>query len=264
MVMPRAFYRQAVGDGRITTADLSAAVASNPAAELSVERLLAALDAPPSQAGRPARVATVADVLDSLAEGDRQVSRTAFMVDEISKFCAAYFDEGQAVWPAPWREMTLFEAWRWYMRFDGNARAMGVKGMAGTIAALPAEPEQAIAILRDLRAQGVELSIDDFGTGYSSMAYLKRLPVGTLKLDRHFVIDVADDPRDADLCAGVIALAHKLGLKVVAEGVETDDQRQALLARDCDLFQGYLFSKPLPAAQVAGYLQALPKLAAPG
>lgn len=121
------------------------------------------------------------------------------------------------------------------------------------------EPEQAIGILNDLRAQGVELSIDDFGTGYSSMAYLKRLPVGTLKLDRHFVIDVAKDPRDADLCAGVIALAHKLGLKVVAEGVETDAQRQALMARDCDLFQGYLFSRPLPAAQVAGYLQALPR-----
>ena len=119
------------------------------------------------------------------------------------------------------------------------------------------EPEQAIAILRDLRAQGVELSIDDFGTGYSSMAYLKRLPVGTLKLDRHFVIDVATDSRDADLCAGVIALAHKLGLKVVAEGVETDAQRQALLARDCDTFQGYLFSRPMPAGQVAAYLQSL-------
>lgn len=121
------------------------------------------------------------------------------------------------------------------------------------------EPEQAIAILRDLSAQGVVLSIDDFGTGYSSMAYLKRLPVGTLKLDRHFVTDVATDPRDADLCAGVIALAHKLGLKVVAEGVETEAQRQALLARECDLFQGYLFSRPLPAAQVGDYLLARPQ-----
>lgn len=121
------------------------------------------------------------------------------------------------------------------------------------------EPEQAIAILRDLSAQGVVLSIDDFGTGYSSMAYLKRLPVGTLKLDRHFVTDVATDPRDADLCAGVIALAHKLGLKVVAEGVETEAQRQALLARECDLFQGYLFSRPLPAAQVVDYLLARPQ-----
>ena len=117
------------------------------------------------------------------------------------------------------------------------------------------EPEQAIAILRGLHQHGVQLSIDDFGTGYSSMAYLKRLPVDTLKLDRVFVNEIATDVRDADLCAGVIALAHKLGLRVVAEGVETEAQRQALAARDCDLFQGYLFSKPLPAAQVPAYLQ---------
>ncbi|WP_326537038.1 putative bifunctional diguanylate cyclase/phosphodiesterase [Pseudorhodoferax sp.] len=117
------------------------------------------------------------------------------------------------------------------------------------------EPEQAIAILRDLHEHGVQLSIDDFGTGYSSMAYLKRLPVDTLKLDRVFVSEIATDPRDADLCAGVIALAHKLGLRVVAEGVETEAQRQALAARDCDLFQGYLFSRPLAAAAVPAYLR---------
>ena len=118
------------------------------------------------------------------------------------------------------------------------------------------EPEQAIAILNELRAEGVHISIDDFGTGYSSMAYLKRLPVGTLKLDRHFVNEIATDPRDADLCAGVIALAHKLGLKVVAEGVETEAQAKALAERDCDLFQGYLFSRPLPADQITDYLRA--------
>ena len=117
------------------------------------------------------------------------------------------------------------------------------------------EPEQAIAILRDLHAHGVQLSIDDFGTGYSSMAYLKRLPVDTLKLDRVFVSEIATDTRDADLCAGVIALAHKLGLRVVAEGVETEAQRAALAARDCDLFQGYLFSRPMPSEDVPTYLQ---------
>ena len=164
--------------------------------------------------------------------------------------------------PCQLRSRSLIEGVRASLGEHGIG--LGELEMEVTESMMMDEPEQAIAILHDLRAQGVELSIDDFGTGYSSMAYLKRLPVGTLKLDRHFVIDVAKDPRDADLCAGVIALAHKLGLKVVAEGVETDDQRQALLARDCDLFQGYLFSKPLPAAQVAGYLQALPKLAAPG
>ena len=117
------------------------------------------------------------------------------------------------------------------------------------------DPEQAIAILHRLRALGVRLSIDDFGTGYSSMAYLKRLPVDTLKLDRHFVTEIATDTRDADLCAGVIALAHKLGLKVVAEGVETEAQRRALAERDCDLFQGWLFARPMAPEATLRYLQ---------
>jgi diguanylate cyclase (GGDEF)-like protein/PAS domain S-box-containing protein len=124
------------------------------------------------------------------------------------------------------------------------------------------DPEQAISILRAMHEQGVRLSIDDFGTGYSSMAYLKRLPVDTLKLDRVFVSEIATDARDADLCAGVIALAHKLGLRVVAEGVETEEQCSALAARDCDVFQGYLFSRPLPADAVPDYLRAQRALAA--
>jgi len=117
------------------------------------------------------------------------------------------------------------------------------------------EPEAAIAVLQELSSEGVQISIDDFGTGYSSMAYLKRLPVNTLKLDRHFVTGVATDPRDGDLCAGVIALAHKLGLKVVAEGVETEAQASALKERDCDMFQGYLYSRPLPTAEMTDYLR---------
>jgi EAL domain-containing protein (putative c-di-GMP-specific phosphodiesterase class I) len=117
------------------------------------------------------------------------------------------------------------------------------------------DPEQAIANLQALRALGVTLSIDDFGTGYSSMAYLKRLPVSALKLDRSFIQNIDQDIADADLCAGVIALAHMLGLQVVAEGVETVAQRDALLARDCDFFQGYLFARPLPVAEVTAYLQ---------
>jgi len=117
------------------------------------------------------------------------------------------------------------------------------------------DPERAIERLRALRELGIRFSIDDFGTGFSSMSYLKRLPVDTLKLDRSFVSQIANDPRDADLCAGVIALAHKLGLKVVAEGVETAEQRDVLLGQDCDIFQGYLFSRPLPLADATAYLQ---------
>ena len=117
-----------------------------------------------------------------------------------------------------------------------------------------ADPEQAIARLRALRKLGVKLSIDDFGTGYSSMAYLKRLPVEALKLDRSFIHQIVTDSRDVDICAGVIALAHKLGLSVVAEGVETTEQHQLLLAQGCDVFQGYLFSRPLPTPEATSYL----------
>ncbi|MFG6485123.1 putative bifunctional diguanylate cyclase/phosphodiesterase [Roseateles sp. BYS78W] len=118
------------------------------------------------------------------------------------------------------------------------------------------DPEQAILSLEALRQQGIHLAIDDFGTGYSSMGYLKRIPVHTLKLDRVFVAQVDSDARDADICAGMIALAHQLGLDVVAEGVETDAQRAALAARGCDVFQGYLFARPLPVAEATRYLLA--------
>ena len=118
------------------------------------------------------------------------------------------------------------------------------------------DPEEAIVHLQRLRNLGITLSIDDFGTGYSSMAYLKRLPVNRIKLDRSFIQQIATDPREADLCAGIIALAHKLGLSVVAEGVETIEQKQILAAMDCDLFQGYLFSKPLPGNEATRYLRA--------
>ncbi|HCB41589.1 MAG: GGDEF domain-containing protein [Pseudomonadales bacterium] len=118
------------------------------------------------------------------------------------------------------------------------------------------DPEQAIKHLQALRDLGVTLSIDDFGTGYSSMAYLKRLPVNKIKLDRSFIQQIASDPREADLCAGIIALAHKLGLGVVAEGVETQEQQKILTGMECDVFQGYLFSKPMQVAAATEYLSA--------
>lgn len=110
--------------------------------------------------------------------------------------------------------------------------------------------------LEAIRKLGILISIDDFGTGYSSLGYLKRLPVDILKVDRSFVMDIPDDKDDMEITAAVIAMAHKLGYKVVAEGVETVDQLDFLAACDCDYGQGYFYSKPLMQSDLLVYCAA--------
>jgi diguanylate cyclase (GGDEF)-like protein/PAS domain S-box-containing protein len=116
------------------------------------------------------------------------------------------------------------------------------------------DPQSTIQLLNRLYESGVGLAIDDFGTGYSSLSYLKMLPLHNLKLDRSFVRDIEADPSDRAICSATVALAHALGIRVVAEGVESEAQRDFLLALGCDFLQGWLFSKALPADGLARLL----------
>jgi len=110
--------------------------------------------------------------------------------------------------------------------------------------------DETIDCLHRLRQLGVQLAIDDFGTGYSSMSQLKRLPIDKLKIDRSFVRDVPQDSNDMEIIKAIIALGHALDMTVIAEGVETAEQRTFLARHDCDVMQGYLFSRPKPAGEI--------------
>jgi diguanylate cyclase (GGDEF)-like protein/PAS domain S-box-containing protein len=114
-------------------------------------------------------------------------------------------------------------------------------------------PERAAETLREIREMGVHVSIDDFGTGYSSLARLKKFPIESVKIDRSFIRDIAVDPDDAAIVSAVIAMAHSLRLKVVAEGVETPEQVKFLRERGCDEIQGFYFSRPVPAAEIPAF-----------
>ena len=115
--------------------------------------------------------------------------------------------------------------------------------------------ESAIGIMQEIKKTGVSIAIDDFGTGYSSLAYIKRFPIDVLKVDRSFVMDIPEDQNDMAITAAVIAMAHKLSLEVVAEGVETQEQLHFLRRNNCDEGQGYLFSRPLSLGQLHQFLR---------
>jgi predicted signal transduction protein with EAL and GGDEF domain len=137
---------------------------------------------------------------------------------------------------------------------DGNPAALSIEV---TESILITNMERAIEILSEVRALGIPVAIDDFGTGYSSLAYLVTLPIDELKVDRAFIRKITSDPAYYGIVQTCITLAHSLKLKVVAEGVETQEQAQALRELDCDQAQGFLYSKPVPADELARMLPAL-------
>jgi diguanylate cyclase (GGDEF)-like protein len=115
--------------------------------------------------------------------------------------------------------------------------------------------DHTVSMLRRMQDLGVRLTIDDFGTGYSSLSYLKRFPLHALKIDRSFVQDIASDPRNAAVAQAIVALGHGLDIDVIAEGVETEEQRSLLQAQGCQALQGYLFSRPLPPERFGALLR---------
>jgi len=138
---------------------------------------------------------------------------------------------------------------------ERHRASAGCLEMEITESALIADPERALAVLTRLHGLGVRLAIDDFGTGYSSLAFLKKLPISTLKIDSSFISGITEDDNDAVIVHSTIALAHNLGLTVVAEGVETTEQRDLLEIIGCDQAQGYLFCRPQPASKIDAFLR---------
>ena len=112
-----------------------------------------------------------------------------------------------------------------------------------------ADVDRAIGTLGRLRALGVRVALDDFGTGYSSLRYIQELPIDTLKIDRSFVANASADPRGEPIVASIVELAHRLGMTVVAEGIETDRCLDLVTSLGCDMAQGYHLGRPVPAAE---------------
>ncbi len=110
--------------------------------------------------------------------------------------------------------------------------------------------EESIGVMRQLKSLGIGISLDDFGTGYSSLSYLKRFPIDLLKIDKSFVRDIPEDANDLAIVSAIIAMSHALGLKVIAEGVETEAQRDFLRDCGCQCAQGFFFGRPLPATDL--------------
>jgi EAL domain-containing protein (putative c-di-GMP-specific phosphodiesterase class I) len=155
-----------------------------------------------------------------------------------------------------------------FAQADFVARVLAAVGQVGadpsrlklelTESMLAHDLDDVIAKMAALKARGIGFSLDDFGTGFSSLSYLRRLPLDQLKIDQSFVRNMLASPNDAAIAQTVVTLAHSLGLTVIAEGVETEEQRAFLAGIGCKAYQGYLFSRPVPSAEFTSLLQRTP------
>ena len=143
------------------------------------------------------------------------------------------------------------------------SRAMNIWGaqpaslvLEVTESAMMSDPDAALHTLTALNEMGITLSIDDFGTGYSSLAYLRNLPVGELKIDKSFVLHMAEDQQDRKIVQSIINLAHNLEMRVVAEGIENQQTLDMLISMGCDHGQGYYIGRPMPIDEMPAWVEA--------
>ena len=123
-----------------------------------------------------------------------------------------------------------------------------------TEGSLMADSAEVVEHLHEFRRAGVDIALDDFGTGYSSLSYLKRFDIDFIKIDQSFVRSLAHDPKDIALCSAIVSMAHALRIKVIAEGIETEEQKAILVAAGCDYGQGHLFCPPVPPAAFESFV----------
>jgi len=185
-----------------------------------------------------------------------------WVLDEACRQMRQWFDQGRK----DWRMAVNLSAIQFCHAglVDSVARALSDNGLPANCLTLEItettamhDADASLTVLQRLSDMGVDLSIDDFGTGYSSLMYLKRLPANELKIDRGFVRDLEQDSDDAAIVSAIVALGQALGLRIVAEGVETGGQQDFLTRLGCDSLQGYLLGQPVPAEQFMEKLQAL-------
>jgi EAL domain-containing protein (putative c-di-GMP-specific phosphodiesterase class I)/CHASE2 domain-containing sensor protein len=185
---------------------------------------------------------------------------TLHVMAEALRDAAAWREAGLPLGVAVNISATLLHDPLFMLRLEERLRSSGLSADCVTLevteSAAMADPEVAVAALERWRRLGVGVSIDDYGTGQSSLAYLQTLPATELKIDKSFIAVLAEDPRNAILVRSTIAMAHELGLKVVAEGVEDEACLERLHTMGCDLIQGYWISRPIPAGAVADFARS--------